>query len=89
MSFPHGAMGWFVMCYFGITWSYLLFSIVSGGWTSWSVWSGCSVSCGQGQITRLRSCTNPSPVHGGQNCVGDASQQSNCRLVDCPGNIYQ
>ena len=58
---------------------------VDGGWTSWSSWSACSVSCSEGISKRSRSCTNPSPQYGGDNCVGDGMEIIVCRLQYCPG----
>ncbi|XP_046560080.1 coadhesin-like [Haliotis rubra] len=46
---------------------------VDGNWTEWTVTEGvCSASCGGGSrtISRSRTCTNPSPSNGGENCVG-------------------
>lgn len=44
---------------------------VDGGW---SAWSQCSASdCNTGG-TRTRTCTNPAPACGGQDCAGDSSQ---------------
>lgn len=45
---------------------------VDGGW---SLWSGCSATCGGG--TKTRSCNNPAPSNGGATCVGESSQSCN------------
>lgn len=45
---------------------------VDGGW---SAWSSCSATCGGG--TQTRSCTDPAPADGGQQCVGASSQACN------------
>ena len=58
---------------------------VHGGWTSWTAWSACTKSCGGGSRTRSRSCTNPLPAHGGQNCAGASSESGNCNTKECPG----
>ncbi|XP_078716713.1 semaphorin-5A-like isoform X1 [Lampetra fluviatilis] len=47
----------------------------NGGWTPWSTWSGCSASCGMGFQARQRSCSNPSPRHGGRVCVGQSREE--------------
>ncbi|XP_056218631.1 properdin-like [Falco biarmicus] len=38
---------------------------VAGGWTPWSPWSGCSVTCGVGTLRRSRACADPPPRCGG------------------------
>ncbi|KAK3550975.1 hypothetical protein QTP70_011460 [Hemibagrus guttatus] len=56
-----------------------------GGLSPWGPWSPCSLSCGGlGQKVRSRSCTNPSPAHGGQVCVGDLQETAYCQTPDCP-----
>eukprot|EP00058_Branchiostoma_floridae_P018788 XP_002604277.1 hypothetical protein BRAFLDRAFT_88566 [Branchiostoma floridae] len=58
---------------------------VDGGWSDWSPWSGCSVTCGIGTETRDRSCTNPAPAHGGADCVGPDEEVQDCDTgVPCP-----
>jgi len=47
---------------------------VNGGWSAWSEWSFCSVSCGHGNKRRYRTCTNPAPQHKGTPCKGDNLQ---------------
>ncbi|XP_070560188.1 proteoglycan 4-like [Ptychodera flava] len=51
----------------------------SGGWEEWSMWSECSVTCGQGVITRERTCRQGmDPVTGRHNCPGDAVEADAC-----------
>eukprot|EP00058_Branchiostoma_floridae_P027786 XP_002613277.1 hypothetical protein BRAFLDRAFT_68242 [Branchiostoma floridae] len=58
---------------------------VDGGWSEWSAWSGCSVTCGVGTQTRDRSCTNPAPANGGAVCEGDTEETQVCDSgVSCP-----
>jgi len=52
---------------------------VNGGW---SPWGRCSVSCGGG--SRTRTCTDPTPANGGDDCVGSSRQA--CNTQDCGGN---
>ncbi|KAL9972544.1 hypothetical protein ACROYT_G018872 [Oculina patagonica] len=56
---------------------------VDGGYTQWSEFSPCSVSCGKGTKTRTRSCTNPPPSNGGKPCAAPASENAECNLGDC------
>ena len=64
-----------------------LFSSVNGGHTSWSAWSQCSSSCGVGQQSRSRTCTNPPPGPGGADCssLGPNSETKQCNIANCPG----
>ena len=64
-----------------------LFSLVNGGYTSWSAWSQCSSSCGVGQQSRSRTCTNPPPGPGGADCsgLGPNSETMQCNIANCPG----
>ena len=65
-------------------------SLVNGGWTSWSDWSKCSVTCGGGTQTRSRSCTNPVVAHGGKNCSGPKEMTRHCNDdVFCPGELFR
>lgn len=57
---------------------------VDGNWTMWSPNSACSKQCGQGIRTRTRYCTNPRPLNGGNDCIGSSTDQTNCKLADCP-----
>ncbi|KAK7454681.1 hypothetical protein BaRGS_00039564, partial [Batillaria attramentaria] len=42
---------------------------VDGGWSCWTDWGPCSVTCGEGTRTRTRTCDNPPPSNGGADCV--------------------
>ncbi|TRY83537.1 hypothetical protein DNTS_016252, partial [Danionella cerebrum] len=57
-----------------------------GGWSHWSPWSACSVSCGEGVVTRIRLCNSPTPQMGGRDCSGDGRQTQSCREKACPVN---
>ncbi|CAL4247410.1 unnamed protein product, partial [Meganyctiphanes norvegica] len=48
---------------------------IHGGWSSWSSWGPCFSDC---EHHRLRSCTNPTPQHGGTNCTGDDTLSQEC-----------
>ncbi|KAM4544149.1 SCO-spondin [Fundulus diaphanus] len=56
---------------------------VDGAWTPWSVWSDCSVTCGQGTHVRTRACINPPPRNNGSDCSGPAKQTQSCQTPPC------
>ncbi|XP_052700326.1 coadhesin-like isoform X2 [Crassostrea angulata] len=57
---------------------------VNGGWSRWKVQSKCSVSCGGGVRVRARTCTNPPPGRGGQQCIGISTRSETCNTKPCP-----
>ncbi|PIK51722.1 putative SCO-spondin-like [Apostichopus japonicus] len=58
---------------------------IHGGFTDWSEWPPCPVSCGGASITRNRSCSNPEPMYGGDNCTGAPTDSMICSgLIQCP-----
>ena len=61
---------------------------VDGGYTSWSSWSKCTKTCGGGTCTRIRTCTKPSPAHGGKSCasIGPKIVTKSCGTKPCPVN---
>ncbi|XP_052105775.1 SCO-spondin-like [Mytilus californianus] len=60
------------------------FCPVDGGWTEWTAWSGCSVSCGIGTEDRMRICSGPEPKYGGLNCTGNNFDYKTCDSIPCP-----
>ena len=58
---------------------------VDGHWSHWSAWSDCDVTCGNGNVARMRNCSNPSPQYGGINCTGNDIETKTCNLTHCPG----
>ncbi|CAD5112941.1 DgyrCDS2148 [Dimorphilus gyrociliatus] len=54
-----------------------------GGWSEWSSWSDCDPSCGDGLRTRTRSCTNPPPMNGGEDCPGNSVDIDLCFNPPC------
>ncbi|CAL8292861.1 unnamed protein product [Lota lota] len=61
----------------------------NGAWTPWTVWSPCSTSCGIGFQVRQRSCSNPTPRHGGRVCVGQNREERYCNEhLPCPAHVY-
>ena len=64
------------------------FSIVDGGYTQWTAWSACPVTCGGGTFTRTRTCTAPTPNSVGRTCLqqglGGDSETIACNTDPCP-----
>ncbi|KAJ8305174.1 hypothetical protein KUTeg_017275 [Tegillarca granosa] len=62
---------------------------IHGNWNSWTEWGLCSVSCGNGTMTRSRTCNNPPPLFGGTPCSGDGVQTKGCNSTGpCPGSVH-
>ncbi|KAJ1172187.1 hypothetical protein NDU88_004037, partial [Pleurodeles waltl] len=59
---------------------------VDGSWSDWSPWEECSRTCGQGNQTRTRTCSNPPAQHGGKPCDGNAVEVIMCNARPCPVN---
>ncbi|XP_051929215.1 hemicentin-1 isoform X1 [Hippocampus zosterae] len=57
---------------------------VDGKWSEWSSWEECSRSCGHGNRTRVRTCSNPSAQHRGRPCEGSAVEVIMCSVQPCP-----
>ena len=61
-----------------------MFYIVDGGWSNWSV-GNCSKLCGGGNKTKIRTCSNPAPSCGGNNCIGESIETVECNTTPCEG----
>ena len=59
--------------------------IVDGGWSDWTAYDDCSVTCGDGSQTRSRECDSPEPSNGGSTCDGDSSETTACEEDACLG----
>ncbi|KAK6975999.1 hypothetical protein BgiMline_022392, partial [Biomphalaria glabrata] len=59
---------------------------IDGGWSQWTTWTSCSVTCGSGRKSRFRICNEPTPKHGGRFCSGDPVEWMPCE-VHCPDAI--
>ncbi|KAL5247791.1 hypothetical protein ACHWQZ_G019622 [Mnemiopsis leidyi] len=60
------------------------YSAVDGGYSDFGDWSECSADCGGGTQTRTRTCTNPTPAHGGDDCAGWSYETRECNTPACP-----
>merc|ERR1712168_1381343 len=58
---------------------------IDGGYTPFSPWVKCSKSCGGGTQIRTRTCTNPTPKYGGDDCFGLGSpvERRPCETQAC------
>ena len=71
---------------------------MDGSWSTWSGWSKCqneTTTCGRGEHSRTRNCSEPLPQHGGLQCLkGDGSRGitelvvEGCDMKPCPGRNY-
>nr|XP_018666938.1 thrombospondin A isoform X1 [Ciona intestinalis] len=57
-----------------------------GGWSFWTRWAPCSVTCGRGRSTRIRECNAPIPELDGEECLGPDRQTKDCREAPCAVN---
>ncbi|KAM8869520.1 adhesion G protein-coupled receptor B1-like isoform 2-T2 [Spinachia spinachia] len=55
---------------------------VEGMWHPWSLWSGCSKTCGGGSQQKNRICYGP--FFGGQACPGERDEVRSCNERRCP-----
>ncbi|KAL6108681.1 adgrb1 [Pungitius sinensis] len=55
---------------------------VEGKWQPWSLWSGCSKTCGGGSQQRNRICYGP--FFGGPACPGERDEVRSCNEKRCP-----
>ena len=63
------------------------FFTVNGGFSQWTEFSECTRSCGTGTRFRTRTCDNPGPRFGGNDCtvIGEDLQTFRCNMNPCPG----
>ena len=70
--------------------TFLFKTAIDGGYSEWSDWTECSVSCGIGTEERERHCNNPLPSGGGKDCeeFGPATEIKQCKVRECPGMLH-
>ena len=59
---------------------------MDGRWTEWTEWTVCSVTCGGGSQSRLRTCEGV--AHGGKDCDGPTEEITDCNTDHCPSKPY-
>ncbi|CAK9798443.1 Coadhesin (Fragment) [Anthophora quadrimaculata] len=62
---------------------------INGMWSSWTVWTPCTSSCGIGTQLRNRMCNNPSPSGNGTVCLGSASEVRQCFTKPCIVKLHE
>uniref|UniRef100_A0A3P9AP56 Adhesion G protein-coupled receptor B1a n=1 Tax=Esox lucius TaxID=8010 RepID=A0A3P9AP56_ESOLU len=55
---------------------------VDGKWQPWTLWAGCTKTCGGGSQQRQRICYGP--FFGGEACPGDGEEVRRCNEKRCP-----
>ncbi|XP_053387285.1 coadhesin-like [Mercenaria mercenaria] len=58
--------------------------VFDGAWSAWTDWGSCTVTCGGGTRTRMRTCTNPAPSNGGAICPDQSIENELCNGHACP-----
>jgi hypothetical protein len=60
-----------------------------GGYSEWGDWTDCTAKCGGGEQVRSRTCTNPVPEFGGNDCtlIGESLEKRECNKIPCPGTV--
>ncbi|XP_015775278.1 PREDICTED: coagulation factor VII-like isoform X3 [Acropora digitifera] len=53
-------------------------------WGSWTSWSVCSKTCGNGLKKRTRTCSKSAAQNGGLACSGSSQQTARCNTQRCP-----
>ena len=61
----------------------IAFTAVDGGFSKWTPFSACSVTCGSGAKVRTRTCTNPPRQWKGKDCVGPRQEPMACNEGPC------
>ncbi|XP_044005743.1 A disintegrin and metalloproteinase with thrombospondin motifs 20-like [Aphidius gifuensis] len=73
------------ICYEGECISANKMTPVNGGWSDYGDFGECSRTCGGGIKIRYRYCNNPTPMYGGQYCLGKKKDYEICASNKCPG----
>ena len=61
----------------------LIYYVVSGGLSEWTLWSSCdNAGCGHQQERRQRYCNNPKPQSAGATCGGIHEEDTTCSVYE-------
>ena len=63
----------------------ILWFLVHGGLTEWSLWGRCNRLCEHGKQKRYKTCTNPKPRCGGKQCDASLVTEEERPCFYCPG----
>ena len=58
---------------------------LNGGWATWGSWGECESHCLK---KRTRTCTDPVPNAGGEDCKGNAQETLPCHGNSCGNKIF-
>lgn len=67
-----------VQCLYMMTIQVLIVCTEPAVWRDWGEWSACSVSCGQGQRSRTRTCHSNQDCPDGDSCKGNKEESETC-----------
>ena len=67
-----------------------IYPLTDGNWTEWLEWTPCTQTCGAQNQTTTRTCENPTPDNGGNNCsdTNTDTESRSCNLIECPIGIF-
>ena len=64
--------------------------VVHGAWSDW-VDGSCAETCGPSTMDQTRTCDNPAPDHGGDDCPNNPADSTQtgvaCDLGPCPSKL--
>ena len=72
------------VCAYSLIHNFLFLISVHGNWGEWREVGACSVTCGGGKQKRVRTCDNPKPENGGNDCQGSDMEEADCNKQSCP-----
>ncbi|KAL4229524.1 Complement C1q subcomponent subunit B [Mactra antiquata] len=76
----------FLFCLLFLFWYVETTLPADAGWSDWSDWGPCSVTCDVGLKKRYREC-NVGDQETRHLCYGDTSEYDICKMKPCAGNV--